>query len=457
MRRLLAILLAFGLVAAACGDDGTTDDANTPDPESSETDDPAPEDPEPEDPAPEDPAPGIELTDSYRGVTAETITIGVAHIDVEQLNTVFNIGLTEVPLLAMLESWRVSLNAAGGINGRMVEIESKPFLPVGSAESDAVCIEMMEDKEIFVVIGQFLQDNALCITESNGHPYVGHFGETPERQRRSNGLFFGLEINQVSQRVGGTQAMIDDGLFDGKKIAVVWQDPADLQYGEAVLPVLADAGVNVVVDIEVGAATTDTIDNEGAWDIAMERISSLDADIILNLSGIGGVLEAVERASSDIAVAHTNGQAADGTTIIEELIAGDETKSNSFAYTTFKPNAEEALADPGVQKCIKDYTDSDPEIPADLEDNDWVVGFTNWCRSWEFTRIVLEGAGDDITPDSFIAAAEGLGEFELPAMAEASISPDKHSAGSLLIRYEYSVEQAQYVRVGEPFLGAGLG
>ena len=43
----------------------------------------------------------------------------------------------------------------------------------------------------------------LCITQTYGHPYVGHFGETPERQEKSGGLLFAAEIAQVDQRGGG--------------------------------------------------------------------------------------------------------------------------------------------------------------------------------------------------------------------------------------------------------------
>ncbi|MFT5203172.1 MAG: hypothetical protein ACI9C1_002569 [Candidatus Aldehydirespiratoraceae bacterium] len=460
MRRLLAILLAFVLIAAACGDDSGTAPADAESNAETSADEPEPTDEPADEPEPADdpePTPDIELTDSYRGVTTDSITIGVAYIDAQRINELFNIDLGITPVEEMYAAWSAALNDRGGINGRDVLIESGTFLPVGAAESDAICLEFMEDKEIFVVIGQFLQDNALCITEANGHPYVGHFGETPERQRRSGGLFFGLEINQVSQRVGGTQAMIEDGVFDDKRVAVVWQDPTDAQYAEAVLPVLATAGINVVEEVEVGAASTDDIDNDAKWDITIERFISSDIDIILNLSGIVGVLDAVGRAEFEVEIAHTNGQTADGTTIIEESTSSDEVRGRSFAATTFKPNLEESLADPEVQRCIAEFQAAFPDIEPDLENSDWVGGFTNQCRAFAFTVLVLETAGGDITPDTFVSAAEGLGEFSLPAMPEASIGPDKHSAGSALVRYVYDVEGAQYVRSGDSFIGAELG
>ena len=189
----------------------------------------------------------------------------------------------------------------------------------------------MQDQEIFVVIGQFLQDNMLCITEIHGHPYVGHFGETPSRQEASQGLMFATEIAQLDQRRGGVRAMIEAGDLEGKAVAVTWQDPVDVVYAEGVMPLLTDAGINVVAEIEVGAQSSDVVANEAAWDTVMLRIDDLGADLILNLSDIGPVLNAVERSGVEIEVAHTNGQAADGPTILEELIASDEVLSRSFA------------------------------------------------------------------------------------------------------------------------------
>ena len=214
------------------------------------------------------------------------MTIGLAMVDIGQVNETFGLDLTVTPVEEMHEAWAEVLNAAGGINGRSVELVYRGMQPVGPEDSDRICLELMEDEEVFVVIGQFLQDAMLCITETYGHPYVGHFGETPERQEKSDGLLFAAEIAQVDQRGGGTQAMIDAGDFDDKAVAVVWESDADRVYWETVEPILTAGGVDVVASLEVNAFTTDTISNEAAWDIAMEQIQVAEADIILNLSGI---------------------------------------------------------------------------------------------------------------------------------------------------------------------------
>lgn len=469
MKKLLALLFAFSLLAAACGDDAESDVSGDDDggstvegdgDDGSDGDGTANDgtgdgDGDGGDGTGDDSGEPVDLTASFRGVTEETITIGVAAIDTEALLD-FGFDLGNVPLEPLLQSWADTLNDNGGIHGRSVQFVHDIFLPIGDAEQAESCLIMMEDEEVFVVMGQMLGENPLCITETYGHPYVGHFGETPERQERSEGRFFATEISQLPQRIGGVTRMIEDGDFEGKAVAVTWQASADRVYADGVLPILADAGVNVVSEIEVGDTTEDTLANQAAWDRVIERIKSDGADLILHLSGIVGPLDAVGRAAgTDIEIAFTNGQAADGTTVVSRSTSPDEVRENSFAVTTYKPAADVALADEGVQQCLAEYEAWGGDMDElEMDNHDFVNGIVNWCRVFRLTTAILEAAGPDLTPESFVAGGESLGDIVLPAMPDGSVRPDKHSAGSQLIRYVYDTELGQYVPIGEPFLGA---
>ena len=56
------------------------------------------------------------------------------------------------------------MNDRGGINGRMLELHPVTYLPVGTVESDAACVQLTEDEEVFVVVGTALGDEVLCYT-----------------------------------------------------------------------------------------------------------------------------------------------------------------------------------------------------------------------------------------------------------------------------------------------------
>ena len=476
-------LVVLALVAAACGgndDDGAADSAEpaaaeeqtaapteapaeapAEEPSDAPAEEPADEPAEApveepaEEPAeaPAEPTPAptpVELIASYQGVTESEIAIGVAAIDPVQINEMFGIDIGIFPVQDLYAALSEDLNERGGIHGRNVVVHVISFLPIGTTDSERVCTELMEDKRVFVVIGQFLEDNALCITELHGHPYVGHFGENTERQERSNGLFFATEMKQTRQRVGGTTEMIRAGDLEGHRVGVYYEAPPDKEYADAVQPLLEEAGIDVVGVYSPGSPTTDTVQNEQNTDNISTRMEADGVDLILNLSNVYGIIGSVQRIGWEVRIAHTNGQAADRLTIADDQGLEDEYMARTFAVTTNKPTSEEALADPDVQQCLGIFEERSSDEPLDTTNDDIVNGVVNHCRAFALTVKILEAAGGNITPETFKAAAEGLGTFDLPAMMNASLSPDKHSAGSLVRRYEYFPEVRTYLPVGEP-------
>ncbi|MCY3576347.1 MAG: ABC transporter substrate-binding protein [bacterium] len=481
IRRWWWLLIAVALVAAACGgndDDGSADTsepsaaqeqtsapADEPSDEPSDqpveepADEPAETAPEesaetpadepaetPDEPTPE-PTP-IVLTASYQGVTETEIAIGIAAIDIEMLASI-GVDLSPFPVENFYAALVDDLNQRGGINGRDVVVHVSLFFPLGAAANEAVCVELMEDRKVFVVIGQFLEDYALCITETHGHPYVGHFGENTERQARSNGLFFAAEMNQTHMRVGGVIEMIRAGDLDGHNVGIYYEAPPDKEYADAIRPLLEDAGINVVGVYPRGAPTGDAVADQPTTDNISYRMEADGVDLILNLSNVHGIIQSTQRLGWDVPIALTNGQAADRTTISDDLSLTNESLARTFAVTTHKPSPEQAIADPGVQQCIGAYEERFGDEPLDLDDSEVVLGITTHCRAFVLTVRILEEAGGNITPETFIAAGERMGTFDLPAMAGASLSPDKHSAGSHVQRYEFDSEERTWLPVGD--------
>ncbi|WP_420638830.1 ABC transporter substrate-binding protein [Candidatus Poriferisocius sp.] len=430
--------------------EGDADDADGP------ADQPAPAEPDTTAEPTPTPTPVV-LTASYQGVTESEIVIGVAAIDPIQINEMFGIDIGIFPVDKLYQALSDDLNSRGGINGRNVITHVVSFLPIGAADSERVCTELIEDKRVFVVIGQFIEDNALCITELHGHPYVGHFGENAERQERSDGLLFATEMEQTRQRVGGVTEMIRAGDLDGYNVGLYYEAPPDKAYVEAVRPLLEEAGINVVGEYSPGAPSTDTVANEIATDSITQRMEADGIDMILNVSNVYGVIQSVQRIGWEVPIAMTNGQAADRLSVPDDQNIEDEVLARTFAVTTNKPTREEALADPGVARCLAAFQEHHPDEPLDLTSSDVVNGLTNHCRAFALTVKILEAAGGNITPETFRAAAEGLGTFDLPAMVNASLSPDKHSAGSLVRRYEYFPEARTWLPVGEPIATEAVG
>jgi hypothetical protein len=165
-RRITPVVLALSLALAACNvssdDDSaaTTAAANTTTPVS----DTAGSTTTPPEPA--------------RGVTADTIKIGGAMIDIDGLKTQFGIdlGTYNPDIIPAIVAW---INEEG-INGRTIEYVERQFLPIGTDSSQQACRELVEDEQVFAVAGVFLDANPLCVTETYSTAYFGGFGLTPE-------------------------------------------------------------------------------------------------------------------------------------------------------------------------------------------------------------------------------------------------------------------------------------
>ena len=90
----------------------------------------------------------IVLTDSFRGVTSETIRIGFTSIDFEKFNSTYGFNLTYANYGPAVDTYVAHVNATGGILGRMIEVIHGTFLPVGAATAEAVCVELAEDHRV---------------------------------------------------------------------------------------------------------------------------------------------------------------------------------------------------------------------------------------------------------------------------------------------------------------------
>ena len=213
MRRLMSIrigaLLAIALVAAACGGGESADPAPTTavPTTAAPTTTAAPATTEPPDeplvttttaPVETTTTTTIVLTDSFRGVTAETIKLGFASIDFEYFNETFGFNLTYANYDDTVDVYVEYINATGGIVGRMVEVVHAHFLPVGPVTAEAACIELTQDHQVFAVMNGFAGPGAenvnACFSATYDTILVGG-KPTPEQLEQSTAPWISYDIS----------------------------------------------------------------------------------------------------------------------------------------------------------------------------------------------------------------------------------------------------------------------
>ena len=212
MRWPIAMFVALAMIVAACGGDDDSD-AGSEEPAAPATeapaapDEPAPDDVAPEEAAPEkepeetaeapseepefepaptaEPEPEIVLTATARGVTAETITIGVSYLDIDQLVQLSISPATWGDQELVIQALVDDINNRGGINGRRVEVVMDKYSPIGTTEAEAACLRLTEDNEVFAVLFGFLGPAEVANT-LHRRPAGDHLGRR-DHHRRAHG------------------------------------------------------------------------------------------------------------------------------------------------------------------------------------------------------------------------------------------------------------------------------
>lgn len=387
------------------------------------------------------------------GVTDDTVRLGVASVSPEQLADL-GIEADGPPSEALFQAWVAAQNDQGGVGGRQIELVFEPFLPLGDAEADAACVALTEDDPVFLATGTFLDDTPLCFTEAHETPYLGQFGHSAERDRRSKAPFVALEMSDERQRLAGLQVFLDEGALDGR-VALFWGAADTTVVEEHIKPALEEAGIDVVVETALDDFGGDQAAEDQALDTMVERIRSADPDAVLNVSDFVPPLVAFQR----------NGWLPDRvlSTSAQALPAGvltgagldAEILARVVVAAPYAPTKEELAEDPEVQRCIDEYNASDPDEPVDLDEipGDALDAVANECAAFRLFVLAAEAAGDDLTPASWGRGAESLGDLDLPGLPFASLAEGKHSAGDAIGRYEYDAAEARMVAT-EPAIEA---
>ena len=440
IRFLIVGLVALAMLATSCGDDATNADDDSPTstgaPEGSTTTVGSGDDPPGTTTTPVD----IELTDSFRGVTSESIKIGVVGPDLEALA-----GLVDLDHGSYEDAYRAiidDVNAAGGVNGRRIDMVFEAFFPVGTEGMDTICSRFTQDEEVFAVLGGLLDDGPLCYTELSDTAFIGSTQNDRRVERSSAPWFTGFRnSDDVVETI--IRGFDERGIFDGAAVAVVAAVADKVQVESVALPVLDELGVNVVDVSFIEASPIDTAASEAEAALIAEKQKTAGADVALAIGGgtpsyAGGLEDSDFRprlATTTLSSlrAYIRDRGGRDLSILEDSVAG---------------NIAEQLGwwdDPAIQDCI-DIVEAagvptilDPNTRAPEEPEN-LVSVAAACRNVALFVAIATAAGPDLTNDSFRAAGEALGDFHVPGFGPAFYSAETPDGRAPIYFYEWDDE-----------------
>lgn len=448
-RHLFALLTVLALVATGCGSDDTTATEPEPSDDSSSSTTAAPSTTLA---ATTTTAPP--LTASYRGVTATSIKVGVLLFD---LDAILELGV-DVGYGDQTEHFEVifdEINAAGGILGRQIESVYKLVSPVDAAQADEVCLEFLEDEEVFVVLGTSRPpDNVLCYTETGDTPFIGApSGDLSDEVFERSVVPFIYPGRLPSRTDNAILAALelDDAIADG----VIAVHGADATRVDSLAAEIASRGAaSVITTIEL-ADEADQTALATELDRFVERYKADGVTAVVNLGDNVALLAAWNRAgfgvplfttSVDVLTEFIYDQGATDTE--RQLVRLVSTEGGSDLY--------ESGHEPTVE-CIDRWNalrPDEPAVPHPGEDDLQNIGvILVACAAVDVLERAATAAGADLTVESFTAGLDTIGSYEAPGQRFASLSSTKWDASDSAKLFRWSEEEGDLVATDDLQVG----
>lgn len=432
------------LVAAGCGDtEAAAPPAGQASPASSTTVASPPTDP-PTTVAEEAP---VVLTASDRGVTADAIRVGILLIDVDVIAQLgLDLGFGDVEA-----HWQVAidaLNQSGGILGRRVEPVFRRYVPVTGAEIEGPCLELVEDREVFVALG-FVRtgEAALCFTELHDTPMIfGGAGMGATVRERSVAQAVGVVAAPGALDAAMVAALEAEGALAGSAIAVHGQDVDRVEDTAAAVRAL---GHEVVAETVETAPETDVIAQDDELDRFAERWRSEGADLVLATSSPVAVTGALARTGVAVDLVTSNAE-----------LALDDRGGRGGTAAQFS-DARIAVAVTGhmlyaeghepTVRCVDRWNAARPDQTADIVSGGGefqnLFQIVEACAQLDVFRQLAEAAGADLTHESLAEAVATIGSLELAGQSSASLAADKWSVPDLeaIVLMEWDAATGNFV------------
>jgi hypothetical protein len=436
----LPVLLAFALLAAACGDDGGEGDVGGDD---ASTTTAAPDDSLPDDETTDDGTPDettttapVELTASWTGVTEEVIRLGFTTSDLVRLKEIGLVDIDRGDPQIVLDALVADVNARGGIHGRMLEAYLEVLLPIDATAADAACIRLTEDTEVFAVLAPFVGPNTELNPCFNSRNETIIVGGQPNAEQLAVSAAPWISNNMFSERrlAGVIELMEADGLLGdtvGLVVTVEEQRAAD----DIVIPALRAMGKNVI-DVVQDVDPGDTLAGEAAWERFVElwKTEGVDSVVMVENTATFGSTQLVK---SDL---DANFLIVDSSALLRGLGALDGAVKEDLAGIIGSAGASEAESWEleATQECVRIFEDANPgitvvpttEVP--VGESDWFGNINIFCPVLQLFELVANAAGPDLTHESFLAGAESLGDIEILGQVFASMGPGKLDASDAI-------------------------
>lgn len=443
-RAALAALCVSALLLAACG--GDDDDAAEPGTE--QTGDDASDTTSGDDTA--------ELTDSFRGVTADAIKLGIVMVDYGAIADFVDFARGDQQATAQIfVDW---INENGGVGGRRIDPVFVTYPPIPGQEPSPlnVCTQLTDDEQVFAVLGVFIDftgDGQLCLSRDNETIHIGHELEQVWIDEAQPGLLLTPNTTKEARAENLINLLGEEGTLDGRTVAVLADQNSQTRVDEIVTPGLEGLGVGLGSTAILTITDEDTSAAQAQLDGFIEKWKSEGVDTIF-MSGL--------TASAKQFVQKIYDEIPDVLFIADSVSTLQQAQDLQAAGTSPNPYEGMLSADgesstdrwanktPLLQECVDVWEEATGETivgPAELTPGpdgktaEIYVAVTDFCDELVMFKTIAEAAGPNLTNDSWVEAVNSFGPIDLVSTGIASLCEGKYAADdeAHLVAYDSSI------------------
>lgn len=454
--RWVAVLAALGFVVAACTSSGDDDEAASDDGGGASTtvasETTAGETSAPPETDASTTTAEVELTASFRGVTADTITIGHTAIDFDTLNNDFGLDLAFQDFRPQMDAIVAWYNENGGVLGRQIEVVHEVFLPVGAVTAEEACLKLTEDNEVFAILNGFsgpgAEDVNECITEVHETILVGGLPRADQAEAAA-GRWVTPEMSLDRRNPAFVTLLDAAGELEALgPVMVVGANPDEEPLVRSMAEALREAGVEVPVETWT-TTTGDEIATRAEVEVFIEAAES-EGITTVALLGEGEFRNiAFFQNAPEFTYLMGNGdRITDWQSIPPEGLSAD-------TRVLTNNNGPSPVDDPQIAECIEVVEEATgvevvptEELP-EGEPNYW-SGTSGACQRMAVFVQIAEAAGPDLTNDSWAAALDQVPDLTVPGFEFVSLSSDKTDARDSLVLVEYDLQTLTFEPISEP-------
>ena len=394
------------------------------------------------------------LTASFRGVTADSIKIGISLVDYKPIKDFIDFDRGDEQKTAQV--FIDAINNAGGVGGRRLVPVFVKYLSVGTADLLKKCTQLTEDEKVFAVIGLVYDPTGqgpLCYSKQHQTVHIG-FELREDWMNQSGGLMVTPSRSQDRGMRLLVQLLGSQKFWDThKKAAILTDQNSDKLVTSALEPALRADNVSMGSKAVLSVTGTDTTAAQQQLDSFLERWKNENVDslflasatvaskqfvekikrVLPNVALIGAVDTGLEQAGKDEVAAKKNPNPYEGT-----YVAGGQTSADFW-------NTRQEYQD----KCVKPWeaaTGQKLTAPQDVKpingktDERWIA-VDDFCTLLYMFKTIAEKAGSNLTNDTWKQAVNSFGKIDLVSTPFASLGQGKYDASDEVRLSQFSSTQ----------------